>query len=92
MKDAFDNDPRLIHELVLRIANQDLGHPAMEPIRQNRAMVEMLLYRHYQRHGGILLPPMRLANETLFAHEAAVQASGLRPDHPECPRIQFPTW
>ncbi|KAH7406609.1 hypothetical protein DE146DRAFT_743656 [Phaeosphaeria sp. MPI-PUGE-AT-0046c] len=95
--DAFDNDSRLIHELILRIADQDLGHPAMEPIRQNRAMVEMLLYRHYQRHGGVLLPPMGPANEAMLSHQRAVEQARaqygqrINSDHPEYPRIRFPS-
>lgn len=102
VKDAFDSDPRLIHELILRMAHQDLGHPAMEPVRQNRAMVEMLLYRHYQRHGGIVLPPMAPARDALASHQQAVeraqieylQRTGqqLHPEHPNYPRMRFPLW
>jgi hypothetical protein len=72
----------------------------MEPIRQNRAMVEMLLYRHYQRHGGLMLPPTAPAIQAMQAHQQAVQEAReeclrrtgqhLHPD--QYPRIRFPAW
>jgi hypothetical protein len=72
----------------------------MEPIRQNRSMVEMLLYRHYQRHGGLILPPMAPAVEAMRTHETAVQQvreeygrrTGRKLPDEMMPRIQFPNW
>jgi hypothetical protein len=99
-QDEFDENECLIHELILRIANQDLGHPAMEPIRQNRAMVKVLLYRHFTRHGGVMLPPTAPALQAMDDHQRAVDearrkhwlATGkeLLPDH--YPRMRFPKW
>jgi hypothetical protein len=83
----------MIHELILRVANPALGHPAMDWIRQNRSLVELLLYRHFQRHGGLVLPPVAAAVQVMRDHEAAVAAArqaGLHPDN--CPRIRFPVW
>jgi hypothetical protein len=78
----------------------DLGHLAMEPIRQNHFMVEILLYRHYQRHGGLMLRPTAPAIEAMRAHETAIQQArdeyGRRTGRglPEemMPRFQFPSW
>ncbi|KAF2032777.1 hypothetical protein EK21DRAFT_109522 [Setomelanomma holmii] len=100
--DAFDNDSRLIHELILRIADPDLGHPSMEPIRQNRSMVELLLYRHFQRHGGLNLPPTNPAVQAMQQYESTVaQARAqyattygvqLMPEDADWPRLKFPIW
>lgn len=91
-QDAFDNDPRLINELILRIANPDLGHSSMDSIRQNRSLVEMLLYRHYQRHGGLVLPPLAPAVNAMRTHEDALVYARPNPNNPNDPRITFPVW
>ncbi|KAH9862364.1 hypothetical protein J1614_011018 [Plenodomus biglobosus] len=44
--DAFDRDLRLIHELVFRIPDPDLGHPSMNEIRDNHCLVKIFLYSH----------------------------------------------
>jgi hypothetical protein len=100
LQDTFDNDPRLIHELILRIADHELGHEAFEDIRENRAMVEILIYRHYQRHGGLMLPPTAPGVQALQDHQRAVREAQEeclrrtgRPLHPDnYPRIRFPAW
>ncbi|KAH7066056.1 hypothetical protein BKA63DRAFT_584924 [Paraphoma chrysanthemicola] len=66
--------------------NRDLGHPAMEHIRQNRSMVELLLYRHYQNHGGLVLPPTAPANEAMRRYGNGVE---LMPNSAEWPRLKF---
>jgi hypothetical protein len=79
-----------VHELILRIANPDLGHPSMDWIRANRSLVDILLYRHYQRHGGLILPPMDPALQAMQAHEEAVNAA--RAAGTELPHITFPSF
>jgi len=73
----------------------------MEWIRQNRSLVEILLYRHFQRHGGLVLPPLAPALEAMRQYEQAVQdardefarrnpGQDLHPDN--YPRMVFPIW
>ncbi|KAI4646709.1 hypothetical protein J4E93_004932 [Alternaria ventricosa] len=91
--DDFDRNPSLVHELVLRIANPDLGHPSMDWIRANRSLVDILLYRHYQRYGGLMLPPTAPALQVMQQHEAAIaaaRAAGVHPDN--YPHIMFPAF
>jgi hypothetical protein len=74
----------------------------METIRQNHSMVEMLLYRHYQRHSGIMLPPTAPAVSVMQVYEKTVhearlehfQQTGrqLHIDDPNFLRIRFPAW
>jgi hypothetical protein len=90
----------MIHELILRISDLELGAEGLERVRQNRSMVEMILYRHYQRHGGLMLPPTAPGVQALQDHRRVVQGAReeclrrtgreLRPD--EYPRIRFPAW
>ncbi|KAH7067196.1 hypothetical protein FB567DRAFT_574186 [Paraphoma chrysanthemicola] len=59
--DAFNRDPRLMHELILRISNRDLGHPVMESIRQNRSIrygqtVQQARAEYARRKGVELMP------------------------------------
>ncbi|KAH6883267.1 hypothetical protein BKA58DRAFT_417061 [Alternaria rosae] len=91
--DDFDRNPSLVHELVLRIANPELGHPSMDWIRANRSLVDILLYRHYQRYGGLMLPPTAAALRAMEQHEAAIaaaRAAGVLPN--EYPHITFPAF
>ncbi|KAF2848523.1 hypothetical protein T440DRAFT_536333 [Plenodomus tracheiphilus IPT5] len=93
--DDFDRDPRLVHELILRIANPDLGHPSMEWIRANRSLVEIFLYRHHKFHGGLVLPPMAPAVQVLRNYEVAVaqaRQQGIVFEDDRYPRIAFPPW
>jgi hypothetical protein len=69
----------------------------MDWIIQNRSLVQMLLYRHYQRHGGLILPPMLPAREVLGEYEREVQQARqvhprLDSTHESYPRIKFPNW
>lgn len=94
-KDAFDQNPQLAAELVLRIANPELGHPSMDWIIRNRSLVELLLYRHYQRHGGLILPPRQDAVAAMQSHESRIaQIHIASPDlHVDYyPRIVLPNW
>ncbi|KAG9194090.1 hypothetical protein G6011_04125 [Alternaria panax] len=91
--DDFDRNPALVHELILRIANPELGHASMDWIRQNRSLVDILLYRHYQRYGGLMLPPTAPAIQAMRAHERAVntaRAAGATSD--QLPHITFPAF
>jgi hypothetical protein len=63
----------MIHELILCISDLELGAEGLERVRQNRSMVEILLYRHYQRHGGLMLPPTAPGVQALQDHQHAVQ-------------------
>ncbi|OWY58471.1 hypothetical protein AA0120_g11166 [Alternaria tenuissima] len=91
--DDFDRNPALIHELILRIANPELGHASMDWIRQNRSLVDILLYRHYQQYGGLMLPPTAPAIQAMRSHETAVnsaRSAGATPD--QLPHISFPSF
>ncbi|CAN9186219.1 unnamed protein product [Alternaria alternata] len=91
--DDFDRNPALIHELVLRIANPELGHASMDWIRQNRSLVDILLYRHYQQYDGLMLPPTAPAIQAMRSHETAVnsaRSAGATPD--QLPHISFPSF
>ncbi|KAL1798408.1 hypothetical protein ACET3X_002445 [Alternaria dauci] len=91
--DDSDRNPALVHELILRIANPELGHASMDWIRQNRSLVHILLYRHYQRYGGLMLPPTAPAIQAMRAHETAVnsaRAAGATAD--QLPHIVFPSF
>jgi len=82
-------------ELIFRIANRELGHPSMQWIANNRSLVEILAYRHYQRHGGLQLPPREGGLAAMQAHQDAVAAAfqanpRVNPD--ELPRVNFPPW
>ncbi|KAI8932565.1 hypothetical protein NX059_010741 [Plenodomus lindquistii] len=93
--DAFDQEPRLVHELILSIANPELGHDSMAWIKENRPLVEMLLYRHHQHHGGLILPPMAPAVQVMREFEIAVtnaRQRGMPYEHDDFPRIKFPSW
>jgi hypothetical protein len=62
----------------------------MDWIRANRSLVDILLYRHYQHHGGLILPPMDPALQAMRAHEEAVNAA--RATGSELPHITFPSF
>lgn len=67
----------------------------MQWIADNRSLVEILAYRHYQRHGGLQLPPREGALAAMQAHQNAVTAAraanpGIHPDN--LPHINFPPW
>lgn len=82
-----------MQELILRISNRDLGHESMDRIRENRSLVQILLYRHYQRYGGLILPPMAPAVQAMRTHEdnvSAARSAGVRED--QLPRVAFPPW
>jgi hypothetical protein len=67
----------------------------MDWILGNRSLVEILLYRHYQRHGGLILPPRQDAVAAMQAHEDAVEATHQSDPalHPNFyPRINLPVW
>jgi hypothetical protein len=65
----------------------------MDWIRQNRSLVELLLYRHYQRHGGLVLPPVDPGLQAMRQHEAAVAAARTaRVAEDQLPRVAFPIW
>ncbi|KAF7674770.1 hypothetical protein GT037_007530 [Alternaria burnsii] len=91
--DDFDRNPALIHELILRIADPELGHASMDWIRQNRSLVDILLYRHYQQYGGLMLPPTAPPIQAMRSHETAVKSArsaGATPD--QLPHISFPSF
>jgi hypothetical protein len=62
----------------------------MDWIRANRSLVDILLYRHYQRHGGLILPPMDPALQAMRAHEEAVNAA--RAAGTALPHTTFPSF
>ena len=65
----------------------------MDWIRANRSLVDILLYRHYQRYGGLMLPPTAAALQTMHQHEAAIAAARAAGVHPnEYPHINFPAF
>ena len=78
-------------ELILRIANLDLGDSFMDWIRQKRLLVEMVLYRNYKRHIGLVLPPMAPTIDALQSHENATVVARHTYGNPDSyPRIAFP--
>jgi hypothetical protein len=77
-QDSFDANPQLMSELVLRIANPALSAPNLEWmtwIAENRSLVQILAYRHFQRHGGLMLPPLPEGLAALQTHDLALQAA-----------------
>lgn len=69
----------------------------MNSIIENRALVQILLYRHYQRHGGLMLPPRAPALEVLGDYQREVDQARqlnprLNPTDLEYPHITFPSW
>lgn len=82
-----------MHELVLRVANADLSHPSYEwmtGIAENRSIVEVLAYRHFQLPGGLVLPPRDNALGAIMAHGEGLEAA--YQDLGSYPKIAFPNW
>jgi hypothetical protein len=65
----------------------------MDWIRANRSLVDILLYRHYQHYGGLMLPPTAPAIQAMRAHEADVAAASTAGrSSSELPHIMFPAF
>ncbi|KAF2124581.1 hypothetical protein P153DRAFT_390620 [Dothidotthia symphoricarpi CBS 119687] len=88
----FDDHPAMVHLLVYAITNPHLHHHArMRDIMRNREVVALLLVRHYENHGGLILPPMsegRRANEEYAREVAKAAASGRQVGYD----IAYPNW
>lgn len=77
-------------ELVLFLTHPHQADQNLRTIAHDRRLVTILLYRHYQRHGGLVLPPTAGARRAIDQHATAVQTArqqGLR-----APRVVFPNW
>lgn len=65
----------------------------MATIARDRRLIMMLLYRHYQRHGGLILSPIATARQAVDIHALAVKSArqqGVLED--QLPRVIFPNW
>lgn len=69
------------------------GDQSFAEVAGNAHLVRMILYRHYQRHGGLILPPRAEAQQVVQAHVAALQTARQQgvPEG-QLPRIAFPRW
>ncbi|KAH6639584.1 hypothetical protein C7974DRAFT_410544 [Boeremia exigua] len=91
--DAFDKHPNLMDELVLYLARPEQADKTMSSIAQDRRLITILLYRHYQRHGGLVLPPTADARQAIDYHASAIEIAcqqGVQKRH--LPRVVFPNW
>ncbi|KAF1352822.1 hypothetical protein EJ07DRAFT_35110, partial [Lizonia empirigonia] len=66
--DTFDSYPDLMDELVLYLVRPQQADQNMATIARDRRLIMMLLYRHYQRHGGLILPPIATARQAADKH------------------------
>lgn len=80
-------------ELILYLVRPEQADPNMATIAQDRRLVVMLLYRHYQRYGGLVLPPIAGARLAIETHAGAVlEARARGVPQEQAPRVVFPNW
>lgn len=80
-------------ELILFLTHPQQADQNMATIAQDRRLVEILLYRHYQRHGGLVLPPIAGARAAIEHHAQAVQVAYQQEVPVQYhPRVVFPNW
>jgi hypothetical protein len=72
--DLFDNKEGLLDEVIFGIVCPDLCHEGVRDFVHDRELVALLLFRHFKKFGGLVLPPHPEVRDMQAAHEDVVRA------------------
>ena len=86
----FDDNPTLLHQLIFGIQFPDLCHPTVAEFVRDKEFIALLLVRNFKHKGGLVLPPLKVAQELSEEHAERLtrhMAAG-RPYVP----MHYPNW
>ncbi|RMZ68464.1 hypothetical protein GMOD_00008170 [Pyrenophora seminiperda CCB06] len=79
--DLVDSNPLVLDQIIWGMTHPHDANPGVQDIIEMPVLVDILLVRHFRRHGGLVLPPLEEARKVVEVAEVRAvreKAEGLR--------------